>query len=189
MNTIPLLQRTLGDDWDKLPPVIQRHYQLGGRESTCCVVHGTMRINYPPFVKPILVIARLMEALIDLKGEAMPVYVKKWITESSPALFWRRDIQAPDGRTTVFASRMEYQHGNELVEFVGLGFGIRLKLSTEYRRLIYRSNGHLWRCGFLTVPIPDVLFLGHATIIETPISDEQFELDFKIIPPALPANL
>jgi hypothetical protein len=180
MNKIPLLQRALGDDWQKLPPVIQRHYQLSDTESSCTVVNGTMRINYPTFIKPVLVIARLMGALIDLKGEGMQVSVKKWVTDSSSTLYWRRTIQAPDGRGTVFASRMEYQHGNQLIEFVGFGFGIRLNVFAENKQLVYRSNGHLWRCGFVTIPIPDILFLGHATIIERPIDDDKFVLDFKI---------
>jgi hypothetical protein len=33
------------------------------------------------------------------------------------------------------------------------------------------------------VPIADVLFLGHVTIIEIPIDSNTFELDFKIIHP------
>lgn len=183
MNTIPLLQRVLGDDWDKLAPVIQRHYQLSDTENISSVVFGIMRIDYPGLIKPVLFLARLMGALIDLKGDAMQVTVKKWVTHSSSTLYWRRDIQAPNGKTTVFASRMEYRQANELIELVGFGFGIRLKVSVEDGQLIYRSNGHLWKCGFVTVPIADVLFLGHATIIEIPIDDNTFELDFKIIHP------
>ena len=69
---------------------------------------------------------------------------------------------------------------NELIEFVGGGFGLYLKLTVEDNKLIYRSNGHLWRLGRLTLPIPDALFLGHATITETAISDHEFQLDFQI---------
>jgi hypothetical protein len=75
---------------------------------------------------------------------------------------------------------MEYQQGNELIEFVGFGFGLYLKLTVENDMLVYRSNGHLWQIGKLRIPIPDMLFLGHATILETAVSENQFELDFKI---------
>ena len=75
---------------------------------------------------------------------------------------------------------MEYHQGNELIEFVGGGFGLYLKLTVENNRLVYRSNGHLWQVGKLRVPIPDVLFLGHATIIEAAVFEPSFELDFKI---------
>lgn len=75
---------------------------------------------------------------------------------------------------------MEYHQGNELIEFVGGGFGLYLKLTVENNRLVYRSNGHLWQVGKLRLPIPDVLFLGHATIIEAAVFEHSFELDFKI---------
>lgn len=183
MNSNPLIKRALGSDWNKLPPVIQRHYQLSSADNSSSVVYGSLRVNYPAFVRPILVIARSMGALADLRGDAIRVTVKKWITETSPALNWSREFQASDGRTTIFASQMEYQQANELVEFVGFGFGIRLGIFVDKGRLIYQSKGYLWRYGSITVPIPEVFFLGHATIIETPIDEDKFELDFKITHP------
>jgi hypothetical protein len=76
---------------------------------------------------------------------------------------------------------MEYQKGNEIIEYIGCGFGLYLKLTVENNKLVYRSNRHLWQIGSLRIPIPDVLFLGHATITETAISEDEFELDFKIV--------
>lgn len=186
MGNSSLLQNTLGDDWHKLPLVIQAHYQLQQGQQTHNSVASIMRVNYPFFVRPMLFITRLMGGLIDLKGGNMNARVEKWVADGTPnTLFWKRIIQAPDGKRTVFASRMEYQQGNELIEYVGGGFGLRLKLSVENNKLVYRSNGHLWQIGKLKIPIPDVLFLGHATITETAISENQFELDFRINHPLL----
>lgn len=58
--------------------------------------------------------------------------------------------------------------------------GLYLNLTVENNTLVYRSHGHLWQAGQLRIPIPDVLFLGNATIIETAIDDSRFELDFRI---------
>jgi hypothetical protein len=184
MSNSPLIQQALGDDWHKLPLVIQNHYRLKQGKQTQNIVTGTMHINFPAFVKPILIIVRMMGGLIDLKGENMSARVEKWLRQDTPnSLFWKRSIEAPNGKHTVFASRMEYQQGNELIEYIGGGFGLRLKLTVENNKLVYRSNGHLWQLGKVRIPIPDVLFLGHATITETAISENQFELDFKIIHP------
>jgi hypothetical protein len=174
------MQRVLGDDWHQLPEVIQRHYQLDNKLQTQSVVTGIMQIRYPLVIKPVLFIARLLGALIDLHGSNMQVSVRKWVTQYSEILHWKRTIKAPDGRTIIFASRMEYQQDNELIEYVGFGFGIRLQLSVEDGRLVYRSVGHLCKTPWITIPIPDVLFLGHAVIIETALSDTEFELDFTI---------
>lgn len=183
MNTIPsLMQQVLGADWAKLPPVIQRHYQITVSQKKFSVA-GTMAIDYPFWVKPILMITRAMGALIDLRGENMQVQVHKWMGNNPSILQWRREIQAPDGKETVFSSRMEFQKPYELIEFVGGGFGIRLKLSVEEGKLIYRSQGHLLKLGQITVPIPDWLALGHATITEQALTDDSFLLDFNIVHP------
>ncbi len=181
MNHIPLLKLALGDNWQKLPAVIQSHYQLPLGQQTQNVVIGDMHIHYPVFVTPIVVITRMMGALIGMKGAGMSARVEKWMSETEPGtLFWKRSIQSPDGKGTVFASRMEHCQGNQLIERVGWGFGLYLNLSVENNRLIYRSDGHLWQAGRLRIPIPDVMFLGHATIIETAVDDSRFELDFRI---------
>ncbi|MEQ1559117.1 MAG: DUF4166 domain-containing protein [Methyloglobulus sp.] len=186
MNNSPLIQQALGDDWHKLPLVIQSHYLFQHDQKTSNIVTGTMCINYTNFVKPMLFITRLMGGLIDLKGDNMNTHVEKWVNSDKPnTLFWKRTIQAPDGKSTIFASRMEYQQDNELIEFVGGGFGLYLKLTVENSKLVYRSNGHLWQMGKLRLPIPDVLFLGHATITETALSEQRFELDFRIKHPLL----
>ena len=181
MNTISLMQKILGDDWSNLPSVIQRHYQLQSDQQTANVVAGTMHVRYPKFVRPMLFLTRLIGGLIDLQGYQLAARVEKWLDIEQPdTLFWKRTIQAPDGKATVFASRMTYQQDNELIEYVGGGFGLYLNVTVENNKLIYKSNGHLWQIGKLRIPIPDVLFLGHATIIETAISKNHFELDFRI---------
>lgn len=183
MQTIPLLQHVLGEQWMALPDVIQRHYTLDPDHKPMSQVRGTMYVRFPWFAVPMLKIARLMGALIDINSEALWATVTKQLGDDSSTLYWRRDIKIQADQTLIFASRMEYLSGNELIEFVGLGFGIRLKLSVEDGHLVYRSNGHLWQLGSLRIPIPDVLFLGHATIIETAIDDQRFKLDFKIVHP------
>ena len=181
MKKPPLFQQILGKDWDKLPEVIRRHYRLPSGNILQNRVSGTMAIDYPWFVTPILKMIRLFGGLIDAKGTNNAVTVDKQVDPDRPdCIFWRREIIPPDGATIVFASRMEYQQANELIEFIGGGFGLHLKLTVENGRLVYRSNGHLWQVGNIRIPVPDVLMLGHATITETAVSDNEFELDFRI---------
>ncbi len=181
-NNISLMQRVLGDDWTALPPAIQRHYQITGPQQAITIT-GKMDIDYPYWLTPVLKLLRLLGALVDLKGKQMPVQVKKWRQTDPSTLYWLRHIQADNGRQCRFASRMVWQQDHELIELVGMGFGIRLKVSVEQGKLVYRSHGHLLKLGRLTVPIPDYLVLGHAVITEQAISDTTFQLDFQIVHP------
>jgi hypothetical protein len=179
---ISLMQRVLGDDWAALPPVIQRHYQITMPQQTITVT-GNMNIDYPYWLAPAIKLLRLFGALVDLKGEGLAVQVKKWRQTDPAILHWQRHIQAADNKQCVFASRMAWQQDHELIESVGMGFGIRLKLSVEQGKLVYQSRGHLLKLGPLTLPIPDSLLLGHALITEQALSEDTFQLDFKITHP------
>jgi hypothetical protein len=181
-NNISLIQRVLGDDWAALPAVIQRHYQIT-EPRQAIVVTGKMTVDYPHRLTPVLKLLRLLGALVDLKGDNMAVQVKKWRHADPSILYWRRQIQAAAGKRCLFASRMVWQQDHELIESVSMGFGIRLKLSVEQGKLIYRSHGHLLKVGPLTVPIPDTLLLGHAVITEQALSEDSFLLDFRIVHP------
>lgn len=175
-----LFQTILGNDWNKLPEMIRQHYRLPSGNSLQNRVSGTMLIDYPWFVTPILKLIRLFGGLIDAKGANNAVTADKRVDPRLPScIFWRREIITSDGETIIFASRMEHQQGNELIEFIGGGFGLYLKVTVEDNKLVYRSNDHLWQIGKLKIPIPDVLMLGHATITETAVSDDEFELDFR----------
>jgi len=180
---ISLMQRALGDDWAALPPVIQRHYQITAPQQAITVT-GNMNIDYPYWLTPAIKLLRLFGALVDLKGEGLAVQVKKWRQTDPSILYWQRHIQAADnGKQCVFASRMAWQQDHELIESVGMGFGIRLQLSVEQGKLVYQSRGHLLKLGPLTLPIPDSLLLGHALITEQALSEDTFQLNFKITHP------
>jgi hypothetical protein len=178
---ISLMQRVLGDDWAALPPVIQRHYQITMPQQAITVT-GNMNIDYPYWLTPVIKLLRLFGALVNLKGEGLAVQVKKWRQTDPAILHWQRHIQA-DNKQCVFASRMAWQQDHELIESVGMGFGIRLKLSVEQGKLVYRSRGHLLQLGTLILPIPDSLLLGHAVITEQALSEDTFQLDFQIVHP------
>lgn len=181
-NSVSLMQKVLGSDWELLPPVIQRHYQIVEPEQAI-VVSGKMTIDYPRWLTPMVKVLRLCGGLVDLKGENLAVEVKKWQSDNALSLYWQRQIQDAQGNQCVFASRMMWSKERGLVEFIKFGFGIRLKMSVEQGKLIYRSNGHVLKLGKFMLPIPDVFALGHAFISEEAIDADSFRLHFEIVHP------
>jgi hypothetical protein len=177
-----LMQRVLGEDWHELPAVIRSHYDITGPGKSTTVT-GSMTIDYPDWLGPALKLLRLGKALVDLKGGPMAVQVKKWQDGEDSALCWHRHIQSGDGRRRRFPSRMIRHQDHELIEYVGMGFGIRLKVGVEDGRLVYRSHGHLLKIGPIRLPIPDNLLLGRAVISEEALSEDSFLLRFEIVHP------
>jgi len=178
-----LLQKVLGADWDKLPPVIQRHYSTSSNRSTCVI--GNMDIGYPSYLLPMISLIHLCGGLVLKRGNRIKSIVEKTSCEKNNTLFWSRTLTYPDNKKDYFFSKMIYLQDHELIESVRFGFGLRLKVSVENGKLVYRSNGHIWQCGKLRLTFPDWLVLGSATIIEIPTANQQFKLDFSISHPLL----
>ena len=173
-----ILQKALGGDWDKLPPVLQRHYNVPTGSSTC--LKGTMEIGYPAFLWPLINLIHLCGGLVSRRGKHVETLVEKTISAQNEAFCWKRTLTYPDGKKDYFYSQMVYLQDHELIETVRFGFGLRLKVSVENRDLVYRSNGHIWQYGKLRLTFPDWLVLGGATIVEHAVSGQQFRLGFSI---------
>lgn len=178
MNNKHLMHQALGDDWFLLPEVIRRHYSINCHSESC--VYGDMKIQYPDFLLPLIYMIHAAGGLIKLRGKNIATKVVKSTSDDQSSLFWQRSLQSSKGLTDQFSSWMVLKKHNELVEYVGLGFGLRMCVTVENADLIYRSLGHLWSIGSITISIPDWLLLGRATIIEHKIDNQSFELDFQI---------
>ena len=175
--SLSLMQRVMGDDWQKLPEVIQRHYQITGNQQSH--LEGTMEIAYPGYLFPLIWSIHLFGGLVLWPGPAVRAEVDK--TADGEILHWRRTMTYPDGKTDYFRSQMLYSAEHELMEvIIGFGFGLLLTVEVNNGDLIYRSKGHFWQCGSYRVNIPDWLLLGTATISEHALSEGEFYLDFTI---------
>lgn len=183
MNNIPLLQKALGKDWGQLPSVIKRHYSISNDSTSC--VKGSMEIGYPSYLYPLIQLIHLCGGLISKRGQKITTVVKKSVSQEGKKLLWQRSMKYFNHSEERFSSYMVYQCDHELIEYVRYGFGLRLKVSVENGSLVYRSKGHIWQIGQFQITFPDWFVLGSATIIETPISERQFILDFKINHPLL----
>lgn len=174
--SISLMERILGDDWHKLPAVIQRHYHISqGQQSR---LQGTMEIAYPGYLYPLVWLIHLFGGLILWRGPAVQANVDK--AADGGILHWQRTMTYPDGKSDYFRSQMHFAAAHQLIETIGFGFGLCLKVEVCNGDLLYHSRGHFWQCGKFRLNIPDWLLLGSASIREQALSEHEFYLDFTI---------
>ncbi len=177
-----LFEQALGSAWQQLHPTVRRHYDLkpGGE----LLLRGEMsEVFHSLWVKPFILFGRLFGALVPYRGKDVPVEVYNLCQPGSIALHFRRTFFFPNRKPYPFVSRMEHLSGNEIVEFVRLGLGIRMKLSVSDGALCYATNGYLWRLGPLRLTLPDWFFFGSGVIIERGISDDEIGLEFTLTHP------
>lgn len=174
MNTAPI-PTALQSDWDKLPRVLQLHYAVPAGQKT--KEHGYLDISYPRFMQPVLSILSRFGALIDRPGDRAPTKVVKYIEGSNQ--IWRRVISFEDEDRT-FNSWVEHTSGNQVVEYVNSFLGMKMLISTDGEVIRYHSNGYVIKLGGVRVPWPEFLALGRADIIERPVDEQSFDMDFTL---------
>ena len=175
-STQPLMQQALGAQWQQLPTALQAHYQYSHNTDV-----GALDIAYPPLMQPYLNFLRLLGALVNRRGKAIPTTVEKWMEGDTQR--WKRSITFPDGKVIFFKSHWVYAGGNELIEYVSPFVGLRMAVSVVDGKLHYSGRHLVLKLGSVLIPIPESLVLGHTTIVETALDDGHFAMDFRLTHP------
>lgn len=171
-----LMQQALGADWDKLPPALQKHYRFGTTTDT-----GQMDIEYPRFMQPLLNVLRLFGALINRPGRQISTVVEKSVVGERQ--YWQRKINYPDGSTVRFNSFWISAGPGQVIEFVNPVLGLQMAPYVTGCRLHYRGIRFVAKLGPIFLPIPELMVLGHTTIVEEAIDDNHFVMDFRLTHP------
>ncbi len=181
----PVIKRALGEQWDELDAIVKQHYDITPGNDSAMVIRGIMsEVYHSKIAKLFLLPGRLFGALVPYRGKDIPTEVKNWTTEDNlSAMFWYRTLIFPNKAPVIFRSRMEHIDGNEIIEYVKFGMGIRLHAYSKNGALHFRSKGYVWKVGPITLPIPNWAILGDAEIVEKSISDTVFFIEFNMIHP------
>ena len=183
----PVMKRALGDGWERLAPVVRRHYDLAVGGVTNASIRGVMdEVHHNLPATPFLWIGRLLGALVVYRGRDVPVTVCNWVEGGSPAVMrWHRTFHFRGRTPYTFRSTMEHVAGKEIVELVRFGFGIRMAMSERDGALHYEGRGYRWRIGRFAFNLPEWLILGHGRIIEEAIDEHRFRIAFEMRHPLL----
>lgn len=171
-----LMQQALGADWEKLPPALQAHYRFGSTVDT-----GSMDIEFPRFMQPVWSILKLFGALVDRKGNGVMTIVEKSVVGERQV--WRRTITYPDGHVVRFDSFWVTAGNGDVIEFVNPVLGLQMAPYVVGEKLHYHGVRFVAKLGPVTIPIPEWLTLGHATIVEEALDDTHFAMDFRLTHP------
>jgi hypothetical protein len=184
-KTTSIMKMALGEKWDYLDDIVKRHYEMAPGTASNVTIHGRMdQVFHSNIAKLFLLPGRIFGALVPYRGENIPTEVRNWTRgDNVKAMFWYRKLQFPGKPQTEFKSRMEYAGGDEIIEFVKYGLGIRMRMSVNDGALVFTSTGYVWDMGWARVPIPTWAILGDAQIIEKGISEYDFYIDFNMVHP------
>jgi hypothetical protein len=173
----PVFQTVLSADWDQLGGTIRKHFFLTPfSEDYICVSGEMSEIYHSPIAKFLIPFGMVFGSIVPFKGTNIPIDVHYNSMPENGNIYWDRVFKFPGKRAFHFKSHMEPVKGNEVIEFVRFGVGMRLVVSAEDGAIVFRSKGYVWRIFGKTIPLPVHLLFGNAYVEERPVDDNSFTM-------------
>jgi predicted DCC family thiol-disulfide oxidoreductase YuxK len=176
----PIFAAIFGEDWARLPLVMQRHYAVRAYSDDSVTVRGTLDIEVSWGVR---IMARLTGMLVPYAGKNIPVTVTFRSGRHSRAFHFERVFHFPQHGDICFNSRMDPGGGNELVEFMRFGIGWKLAYRWDGEAVRLEHRGYVWRLLGWMIPLPLAWIIGRGNAVEVPLSDATFRMHTSAVHP------
>jgi hypothetical protein len=119
-------------------------------------------------------------ALIAFDDANLPVDIRVYSKPDCPSIFNER-IYRLHGRAPIqFTSFMRESEHGEVLEYVGMGLGMRLVLRVDNGDLFFTSDGYFWEMFGVRIPIPGVLTPGKTFLSHRNDNSAQFNICIEI---------
>lgn len=180
---IPIFKPIFGEDWDKLPLVMKRHYANRPYSNDKAVVEGIMDVVSSPLGRLLKPFFKLSGTLVPYEGSNVPVTVTFASSLSHAGFHFNRVFFFPDKKPYQFKSVMYHVLGNEIIEVMRFGLCWRAAYIWTGQKIILEHRGYALRFLGHIVPVPLGLFIGKGNGDETPIDDNSFSMSVAITHP------
>lgn len=176
----PIFRDIFGKNWDRLPPVMQKHYANRPFSGDRVVVEGTMAVELSWLTRLLAPLLRLSGALVPIAGRDIPVTVTFRSDAASAAFCLDREFRFPGREAYRFRSVMIPMGGDEVIEWMPIGLGWRAAFSwvDEHVRLDHR--GYAMRLFGKVLPVPLEFLLGRGEAREQAIDETTFRMSMAI---------
>ena len=181
-----LFKKILGTRWRSLHPDIQRRFDKnpapdrpltyqGVLEELTCSFWGKLIGHITrPFIKG---------ALIPYTDYGVPVDIRVYSKVACPNIYKERTYRLSNRKPIVFTSHMKESKKGEVLEYVGMGLGMKLIVFEKDTNLHFKSDGYFWDIGLFRIPLPDILSPGNTYLTHVNEGSNQFRIRIDITHP------
>lgn len=178
-----LFKKILGPEWQKLHPDIQRRfdknpepgkplYYTGKLSELSCSGMGKF-LGY-------LTMPLIQGALIPYDDADFPVDIQVYSKPGCPFIFKQRIYRLHGRKPIQFTSYMRESARGEVLEYVGMGLGMKLVLHVQDGNLYFTSDGYFWDVFGWRLPLPGILTPGKTYLCHRNDNPSQFNIRIEI---------
>lgn len=117
------------------------------------------------------------------RGRDVPVTVTLRLDRDHAGIVWERLYHFPRGRDVCCRSTKVERAGEGLVECVGAGVGMWLRISERKGALHFESTGYFWQRGGWRLSLPMLLTPGALHVLHSDEGDGRFRFCIQVIHP------
>jgi hypothetical protein len=117
------------------------------------------------------------------RGTNVPVTVTLTLDRDGAGVVWRRVYRFPGRRAVACVSIKKATNADGLIECVGGGIGMWLRLSERAGALHFRSTGYFWALGRWRVALPDWLTPGALHVAHSDEGEGRFRFRISVVHP------
>lgn len=173
------------DRWRALPEAIHRRFERRVIAGACVAYVGeVVECRIRPLGWLLANLARLVGAPLPLHRDVgVPACVSVTEDIAGGGQFWTRQYGRRDGFPQVIYSAKRFTGPTGLEEYLGLGFGIALRLAAEDGVLYFLGDHYFLRLGRLRLRFPHWLEPGRLTIGHIDCSGGRFAFTLDLVHP------
>ena len=178
-----LFKKILGSEWLRLHPDIQARFDknpLPGKplryrgelsELTCSRLGRVLGYLTMPLIDG---------ALMPYNDANFPVDIEVYSKENCAAIFKQRIYRLNRRKPVQFTSYMAESSKGEVLEYVGMGLGMKLVLDVRDGNLHFESDGYFWDVFGVRIPLPAWLTPGKTFLCHRNNNPAQFDIRIEI---------
>ena len=178
-----LFRKILGADWQKLHADIRTRFARNPEVGEPLYYTGTMsELSCSRFGKLLgfLTMPLINGALIPFDDADFPVDIQVYSKPNCAHIFKQRIYRLHDRPPIQFTSYMRESEKGEVLEYVGMGLGMRLVLRVEGGDLYFTSDGYFWDVFGVRIPIPGIFTPGKTFLCHRNDNAAQFNIQIEI---------
>ncbi|WP_144392144.1 DUF4166 domain-containing protein [Pleionea sediminis] len=167
-------------DWNRLHPAIKQRFEE--KVSDSVTYSGVMRNVYLSFAGKVLAqVCRLIGTPLALyEGNDVPMTVNVYPDQKQNGMTWDRFYHYPTKPVNRVKSTKCILKDEGLVELVGFGFGMKLKVYEKEHAMYFESTEFFLLVGNKKLVIPDWLTPGKTLVYQRALDDQRFEFGLDV---------
>ncbi|MFT6908055.1 MAG: hypothetical protein ACJAS1_004743 [Oleiphilaceae bacterium] len=170
--------------WYRLHPDIQRRFTVNSAHSEVTYT-GVMDVIYLSFFGKLLAqLCRIIGTPLALySGKNIPMEVNVYHDVKLKGMTWDRFYSYPNRSMNRVKSTKCIRNNTGLIELVGFGFGMHLKVFEQNNSIVFKSTRFFWQIGSLKITIPRFLTPGTTTVKQQALDGGSFRFSLDVIHP------